>query len=70
MNTGRLNAKAEPNNLKREIEELLVEKICTNNNKPSLKYIRRKTHSQDSVAPVYEDGTKQMSDNLRSSQKN
>lgn len=70
MNAGRLNVKAEPNSLKREIEDLLVEKICYNNNKPLLKYIRRKTHSQDSVAPDYEDGTKQMSDNLRSFQKN
>lgn len=69
MNSGRLNVKAKPNSLNIEFEEQSVENIY-NNNKPFLKCIRRKTHYGDYVAPVYEDGTKELSDNLRSFQEN
>lgn len=64
MKSGRVNVKAQPNSLKREPEEQLVEEI-SNNNKSSLKCIRRKRHARGSTAPVDEEGTKGVSDKLR-----
>lgn len=70
MNSVRLNVKGKPNSLKREFEEQLVGKTHINNNKLFFKCITRNIHSRNSVAPVYEDGTKELSENLRSFQKN
>lgn len=69
MNSVRLNVKGKPNSLKREFEEQLVGKTHINNNKLFFKCITRNIHSRNSVAPVYEDGTKEL-ENLRSFQKN